>query len=229
MSRIAISILALLTWASPAGAQDGPALRAHRFTISGGLAWLGGYQIGASTATLRRNQPGTATPDPFTLFRADASMQPRSAVEARIGYALTRALALELGGSYSRPVLGAHITDDSESDPEELSDQRLSQYIIDASVIWQIARLKFGSRGRPYIAGGGGYLRQLDVDRVKADTGKTFHAGAGVRYWLRGGDAARRALGVRGEVRLQLRSGGIDFAGKTRAFPVANVFGFFGF
>lgn len=211
----------------PAGKESGEG--GHRFTISGGLLWLGGYDIGSSTATLRRNQAGTPTPDRMTLFRADASMESKSAVEARVGYALTRAVALELGGSYGRPVVTASIADDAEAGPQQLSDQRLSQYGIDASVLWQMSRLKLGSRARPYVTGGGGYLRQLDVDRVKAQTGKTFHAGGGVRYWLRGGEAARRSLGVRAEARLQVRSGGIDFAGKTRAFPVVNLFAFFEF
>jgi hypothetical protein len=225
----AIAALLVVACASSAAAQSGPALREHRFTISGGLSWLGGYDIGTSTATLRRNQPGTATPGPFTLFRADASVQSRAAVEARLGYALTRDFALELGGSYGRPVVSANITDDAEAGPERLSDQRLSQYIFDASAVWQLSAPKLGNRGRPYVTGGAGYLRQLDVDRVKAETGRTFHIGAGLRYWLRGGDATRRALGLRAEARLQARTGGVDFAGKTRVFPVVNMFGFFGF
>ena len=228
-SAAAQTVLASPKRAGQETREGGPTLREHRFTVSGGLSWLGGYDIGTSTATLRRNQPGTAAPGPFTLFRADASMQSRAAVEARIGYALTRELALEVGGSYGRPVVSANITDDAEAGPERLADQRLSQYGIDASAVWQLSALKLGSRGRPYVIGGAGYLRQLDVDRVKAETGRTFHIGGGLRYWLRGGDATRRALGLRAEARLQARTGGVDFAGKTRVFPVVNMFGFFGF
>ena len=39
-------------------AQEAPSLRAHRFTISGGLVWSGGYDIGDATAQLRGNGAG---------------------------------------------------------------------------------------------------------------------------------------------------------------------------
>jgi hypothetical protein len=103
------------------------------------------------------------------------------------------------------------------------------QYLIDVSAVWQISQLELGNRARPYVVAGGGYLRQLDVDRVKAETGNLFHLGGGIRYWLRGSDARRRALGLRAEVRAQLRSGGLEFEEKTRLAPAANLFLFFGF
>lgn len=231
MTRALIAAVILLTAVPAALAQDqGPALRPHRFTVSAGLAWLGGYGLGTNAATLRRNEPGTATPGSFTLFNADASIVRASGVEARLGFALTRVLALEFGGSYSRPAVAVDITSDSEAGAvPRLADQRLSQYTIDVRALWQLSRFKLGSHARPYVTAGGGYLRQLDVDRVKAETGKVLHAGGGVRYWLRGGDAQRRALGVRAEFNAQMRSGGFDFADKTRVSPALNVFGFFGF
>jgi hypothetical protein len=230
VTRALVITVLLAVTAVPVFAQGtDPALRKHRFTLSGGLSWLAGHDIGSSTATLRRNEARTLTPGTSTLFRADATMLQASGVEGRVGYALTRQLSVEFGGAYGMPHVAVDITEDVEAGPQRLSDQRVSQYVVDASVVWQMPRLKLGRRARPYITVGAGYLRQLDADRAQAQTGKIVHAGGGIRYWLRGGDTVRRALGLRLETRMQVRSGGIDFEGGTRAFPVVNVFGFFGF
>jgi opacity protein-like surface antigen len=228
MTRALFAAWLVLAAVPPAMAQDdGPAFRPHHVTISAGTTLLGGYDIGSVNATLRRNETGTSTPGPLTLFVADGALNRAAAVEARIGYPLTRVLALEFGGSYSRPTVAVDVSGDTEAGSSEpLTDQRLSQYLIDVSVLWQISQLKLGGRARPYVTAGAGYLRQLDIDRVRAETGKTFQFGAGVHYWLRGGDAARRALGVRAQVNAMLRSGGLDFDGATRLAPAVKLFAF---
>jgi hypothetical protein len=214
----------------PASAQgQDPAPRAHRFTLSGGLSWLGGYPIGSNTATLRRNEPGTTTPTPFTLLHADVSIERAWGADARLGYALTRAFELEVRGGYSRPPVAISISQDPESEALVLGDEDLSQFVVDGSIVWHLSRLALGTRMRPYLTAGAGHVWQLYEDRVQVETGALAHVGGGVRYWLRGGDAARRALGIRGEVRLQLRSGGVEIEDKTRLFPAVHLLGFLGF
>jgi hypothetical protein len=231
MTRALVAACLVLAGARPTMAQDaGPSLRPHRFTVAAGVALLGGYDIGSVSATLRRSQPGTTTPGPLTLFAADGAIERAPSVEARVGFTVSPTIAIEFGGSYSRPTVAVDITSDDEAgDSPRLTDQRLSQYVVDVSALWQISQLKLGRRARPYLTAGGGYLRQLDVDRVRAQTGKIFHAGAGIRYWLRGGDARGRALGLRGEARMNARGGGVDFEEKTRVWPAVNLFLFFGF
>jgi hypothetical protein len=216
------------TDAARAQSQDAPA-GAHRFTVSAGLAWLGGYPIGSNTATLRRNEPGTTTPSAFTLFQADTSLDRAFGVDARFSIAFTRDFDAEIGGGYSQPRLAASVSADPESDPAVLSDQRLTQVTVDGSLIWRVPGIDLGSRTTPYVIGGVGYLRQIDEDRVRVETGTVGHIGGGVRYWVRGGDGTRRALGIRGEARLQLRSGGVEFEDKRRMFPAVNLLGTFGF
>jgi hypothetical protein len=229
--RAVLAGLLLLATAVPTLAQDAaPALRPHRFVLSGGVGWLGGYGIGRNTATLRRNQPGTTTPGPVPVFIAEGAIGRTASADMRVGFTLTRDLSLELGGSYSRPSVVVDISADSEAgEALQLSDQRESQYVVEVSGVWHLPRLRLGRRARPYLLGGGGYLRQLDIDRVKAETGNIFHAGGGVWYWMRGRDALASAAGIRGEVRVQFRSGGLDFEGKTRAAPAAMVLLFYAF
>jgi hypothetical protein len=228
--RALLAALTILAGAPLAVAQTpDPAPRAHRFTLSGGASWSGGYPVGGNTATLRRNEPGTIDPNPFTLFRADASIKRALGVEARIGYALTRAFELEVGGVFARPQVAVRISQDQEADPVVLSDEDLRQFVVEGNLVWHLSRPAFGTRARPYLTAGAGHLWQLYEDRVKVETGTLAHVGGGVRYWLRGGDTSRRALGLRGEVRLQLRSGGVEFEDRVRLFPAVQLKGFFGF
>lgn len=224
MTRAIVAAWLVLAAVGPAVAQDAPMLRAHRFTVSGGVALLGGYDIGSATARLRRNETGTTQPGNLTLFTADGSIERAPSVEARIGFTLTPTVAVEFGGSYSRPVVAVDIGNDTEAgETPELTDQRLSQYVFDVSGVWQISRLQLGRRARPYLTFGGGYLRQLDVDRVRAETGKIFHAGAGLRYWL------RRSFGARAEFDAEFRSGGVVFERGTRVAPALKLFAFYAF
>lgn len=230
MSRALFTVILLLTTTVPAFAQEhDPLPRAHAFTLSGGMSWLGGHPIGANSATLRRNEPGTTTPSAFTLFNADLSIERAWGADVRLGYALTRAFEMELRGGYSRPAVAISISQDAESDAVVLGDEDLYQFVLDGSIVWHLSQLTIGPRMRPYLTAGAGRLWQLDEERVQVETGTVAHLGAGVRYWLRGGDPARRALGLRGEVRLQMRSGGLEIEAKTRLFPAIHLLGFVGF
>lgn len=230
MTRVFVAACVLLAAAQTSLAQDSPALRPHRITISGGAALIGGYDIGTAAATLRRNEIGAANPGTLTLFSADAGIDRAALFEARVGFTLSPTVVIEFGGSYSRPVVVVDITNDSEAgDTPQLSDQQLSEYVVDVSGLWQIPKLKLGSRAAPYVMFGGGYLRQLDIDRVQAETGKIFQFGGGVRYWFRGARAQGRALGARAEIAAQARSGGVDFEEATRIAPALKIFAFVAF
>lgn len=220
-----LAAVMLVAGATPVWAQggDGPRLRARRPVVSGGVTVTSGYPIGDAVAELRRNATGTLTPPPFTLFRASTEVARAAGVEARVAWPVTPALAVEVGGAVSRPGLVVAISDDPEGPDVTLEDSRLEQYLVEAALVWQMPGRALGSRARPYLTGGGGYLRQLYDDRTRVETGQVYHAGAGVRVWLRGGDGAARDVGVRGEVRYQVRRGGVDFAGESRAFPSASV------
>ena len=230
MTRAIVLTIAVLASAAAAEAQTSSAPRSgHRFIVSGGLSWLGGYGLGTTTATLRRNEPGTATPNPFTLFQADTSLERAFGVDTRLAYALSPAFELELGGAFSQPKVAASISQDQEGQAVVLADQKLMQFTLEGSVLWNVAAIDLGPRALTYVIGGAGYLRQVDDDRANVETGLVTHIGGGVRYWLRGDARSRRALGLRGEARLQVRSGGLEFEDKVRMAPVVNVLGTFAF
>jgi hypothetical protein len=219
--------------ATPAFSQDTPTLRSHHATVSGGVTWSGPYQVGAATATLRGNGPGASAPG-FTFFTADARMKPAVAAEGRVEFALTPTLAIDGGINFARPRIGVAISRDSEVPAQDLDGEKLDQYQIGAGVTWQPPmpmrwRLApIGRRIAPFVSGGAAYLRQLHEDRALAETGAVYHAGGGIRYWLRGGQGASMAVGVRAGARINVRQDGIDFENKRRIYPSVSVMLFVG-
>lgn len=223
--RAVSAVLALLVAVVPSAAQEvdeAPGLRAHHVSVSGGVLLVGGYDIGDATAVLRGNAVGPSAP-PFTLFRASTSVEAVTGGETRVGYALTRSVSVEAGFGYSRPSLTTRIAADEESAAVTLDAERLAQYVVDVSLQWQPPRPVIAGRLRPFVTGGGGYLRQLYRERTLVETGRIYFAGGGVRYWLRGGDGARRSIGLRGDVRAQWRTGGVEFENRRRVAPVVAV------
>lgn len=214
-------------------AQETPKLRAHHATVSAGVMWSGPYDVGMATARLRGNGPGASAPA-FTLFTADSRMKAAWAPDVRVGFALTPGLAIDGGISLARPRIGVAISSDSEAPAQELDGEKLDQYQIDAGVTWQPPtparwRLaKIGRRVAPFVSAGAGYLRQLHEDRGLAETGAVYHAGGGVRYWLRGGQSASTDVGVRADVRINVRQNGIDFENKRRIYPSVSLMLFVG-
>jgi hypothetical protein len=223
---VSAAVLAIVL-SSDVSAQQAPELQPRHLTASVGAAVLGGYPIGAVDGTLRRNVVGA--PSPFTLLRAESEIERAAAFEARVAVALSRTFEIEAGGVYATPQLTVTVSQDAELDGAASASETLAHYAFEVSGVYLIPRVTLGARMRPYLIGGGGYLRQLHEGRLRLETGSTIHAGGGVRYWLRGGAPRQRAAGLRAEARYVRRAGGIEFAGASRAFPSVSLLAFIGF
>lgn len=229
MTRLPLLAVFVLAVAAAAEAQGNePRLQRGEVTVSGGATFAGGYPVGDTTANLRRNT-NLGTPPPFPFLRAESDILRAFGFEARVGVAITPSIELEVGGGYVTPRLDVTISQDDEVDERVSITERLTQYTVDVSGVYLIPGAAITPRMRPYVIGGGGYLRQLHEGRLDVETGTTFHVGGGVRYWLRGGRPKQQSLGVRGEVRLVRRTGGIEFEDEARTYPAATMLAFVGF
>jgi hypothetical protein len=219
----AAAALMVLAVGVPVFAQssEGPSLRRHHVMLGAGLAWSGAYDIGVATAQLRGNGP-SATPPPFTLFRTDSHFTKTTMPDVRVGIALTRRLAFEAGASLSHPHIGVRIAGDAEAPSQALLGEELEQYLFEGGMTWQ-PPIAFGRNLAPFVSVGAGYLRQLHEDRTLAETGEIYYAGGGARYWLRGRSGATKALGIRADARLNVRTRGIDFEDKMRTYPTFSL------
>jgi hypothetical protein len=218
MNWIAVAIALLAVTPGLASAQESPALRKHRVTVNAGAVWMGSYEVGRTTARLRGNGNAPA----FTLFTADSRISSSTSPEIKVGFALTPRLSLEGGGVWSGPRIGVAISADAEAPSQDLSGEKLQQYVFDAALNWQLP-FTTGRKLAFFAIGGGGYLRQLHEDRTLSESGQIYYTGGGARYWLRGGHEAARAVGLRGDVRLNVRRKGIDFEDKMRTYPTFSL------
>lgn len=214
MGMALVMVVAAHADAQPA---QGPAPRAHHLIFSGGLTWSGSYPVGNATATLRPNAPGSGA-SPFVLFSTAPTIESAAGVGARVEFALTPSIAIELGASFARPRVSVAISQDREAAAQVLEGESLQQYVVDAGAVWQLP-VRLGSRARPFVSGGAGYLRQLHQERTLVETGRTYYAGGGLRYWIRGGHGTSRGVGLRADARATWKTHGVDFEDRTRVAP----------
>jgi len=64
-----------------------------------------------------------------------------------------------------------------------------------------------------------GYLRQLHEGQALVETGRTVQAGGGVKIALGSSADASRRVGVRADVRMIARTGGVSPDGGTHVAP----------
>jgi hypothetical protein len=226
LAKLALMCVAIVTAGGVARAQEAPSLRAHRFTIGGAIVWSGAYDIGEATAELRGNGLGPSAP-PVTFFTSDSRVTSAASPELRIGFAMTRQVALEFAMSATQPHIGVAIAGDAEAPSQQLLGEKLEQYLFEGGATWQLP-VRLGSRLGPFIGGGATFLRQLHEDRTLAETGQIYHAGGGARYFLRGGHGTVRAVGLRGEARVNFRRNGIDFENTMRTYSTFSLAVFVG-
>jgi hypothetical protein len=210
------------------GAAVGPGLRAWRPVVSLAGTWLGAQALGRVDATTRRASIGATTPALFALFSTDSTLGGAAGGEVAITVPVTRHWAVSVRGATARPTLTTAITADAEGAPNVEVTEQVADYTVDVAVLYQLPRVG-GRRARPYLTVGGGYLRQLHEDNTLVETGRTWHGGAGLRWWLRGGDRSARPVGLTGELRWVWRTDGITFADGARTAPAAVVAVFMGF
>ena len=209
--RLLVWLSLLLLTPVTALAQQNPAPRARSFEVSAGVFALGPVDFGSATASLVANQ--SAAPE-STLFRAASTLGTGVGLDGRLAFNITRALAVEGGFVWTRATLESRITSDVEGVPDVTVAQELDTYFIEASAVWHLKALAFaGGRGLPFVAGGAGYLRQLDEEQMLTDDnpGTVYHAGGGVKYLLRPASARVHPwAGAAGDARLYVRSGGVE-------------------
>lgn len=215
---IGLAVL-LLCLAAPASAQA----RKGSWEAAAGAVWFSGADLGSSEATLET--PGGGD---FVLFRTKTSLDPGPGVAATVTFFATERVAIEAGFSYARPGVSTRVTGDAEDGPAVTASIGLQQYLIEGSARWYLAR-SFGKL-RPFLRAGAGYMRQLDEQSAHVETGRAFHAGAGVdRAFVERGQGRVRRIGIRLDARLVARSGGIDVEDATRLGGAAGALIFVGF
>ena len=220
--RAPMAVLFLLAcWPADADAQiwigsDAP--QRGSVEISGGVVVFGGFDMGSLDAEETRNiNTGTGS---FTLFTADSRVGAAPGAQLRVGVYLSKAISIEAGLQYGRPKLSTTLTSDAEDAPDLTAEETTTRYLVDGSLVLHLTRLSFaGGRGVPFLSGGGGYLRELHDRNEFIETGREYHATAGLKLWF--GRTPR--VGLRVDAGASIRDGGSDFRSGRRTVPTASV------
>ena len=204
------ALVLLFTACDVRGAAAQSALGSGRIEISGGAAWLGAQAFGSATAT-----ETTPTGAAFNLFTTSNELGSAAAVDVRVGVRVAGTLVVEADATYARPELRVSVANDVESAPPITAVDRLQQYTFGGGATWYAPRQR---RVVPFVAGGGGYLRQLHENALLVETGTYYQAGGGVLYVLGSHPDNRvKATGIRVDVRALILSGGVAFDGGRHA------------
>jgi hypothetical protein len=209
----ACAVAAVLFVPAPLAAQS---TDAGRVEVSGGVVLVGGYDFGESVAELTPNS-GSGS---YDFFTTESRVKQGLGLLARIGVVVSPAVVVEGGLRFTKPVYAVSVSDDVEGAADTTVEEKLSQYVIEGTVVWHVGRAAAsGGRFVPFFYGGAGYLRELHEDDTLVEDGIEYHAGGGVKWWFGQG---RRRLGVRGEVGISIRDGGFDFEDGLRMVPVVG-------
>ena len=178
--------------------------------VMGGAAWLGPGSLGSSPANLTAN--GSTTP--YRYFVAGGDMAAAPAFDARVTYNLSRRFSVEGGVNYSAPSVRVSIGNDAEAAAAMTApSEKISQYFLDASLLVFLPKLTFSrGRGRVFVEGGGGYLRQLHEGNFNVEAGQVYNAGAGVKQFFKPRPRGfLKGFGWRVDVRAYYKDGGYSF------------------
>jgi len=205
-SLVAVSVVAGLAVGTSALAQTPPAQ--PRVLIDVGGTMLGGGSLGSSDATYT-----TSTGGSFTLFSTSQSWSAGHGIIGHLEVRVAPRVAVELSGDWTRPEIRSKITSDFEGAAGTTATQRLSQFRANAGVV-----VSFASHGRwtPFARGAVGWLRHLSSDNTLYQDGVTADLGGGLRYAWREKAGHVKPYGLRADIWLNARSGGLDLAQKSR-------------
>lgn len=199
----------------PASAQAVFDLPIRRLEVNFGGGLIAGADLGDVDANLTANR---TTRQPFRLFTTETRAGTTPSVHVRAGFALNRDFAIEGGVMLSRFELRSSTSNDLEGAPSLTIVERVDQYFFDASIVIMLEQWRMGRGTQPFLAAGGGYLRQLHEGLTVIEHGHVYHAGGGVKQWLRARrDRTIRGFGLRADARVYFLVRGISFGADPRS------------
>jgi hypothetical protein len=206
-----------LFWSSSADAQ--PVELPSRIEVGIGLRWIGKEALGGRTATETTGVGGTSA-----LFSTQSELGGASGADGRIGVRMAHRLTAEAEASYVKPQLGIAISGDIEGAAPLTATETIQQFTIGASLAWRLPGRRWSPRFAPFVAAGGGYMRQLHEQATLVADGRYYQFGGGVNALLA---STRRfhtkGFGIRADLRALIRSRGVRFDERSSMSPTAGV------
>jgi len=212
MRRVLVCLL--LSAAAPLRAQTIEVLPG-RFEASVGAAWNGRIPFGSRNAT-----ETTGTGDAFRLFTTATELGAAPSIDGRFSVRVLPRLEAEVHGSFASPELRSTITFDAETGatPVSIADT-VQHFVIAADALWYLSVPRLGGRTRLFVAGGVGYLRQLEDRGTVIVSAPTVDIGGGAKIVLRSRSSGLTALGARLDARAVVRGSAVAIDGRSHVSP----------
>ena len=205
MKAFVLLAAAIVTCASvPAEAQNTP----PRVLFDIGATVLGGGSLGSADAVYTTPSGGA-----FTLFSTSQSWSAGAGVVGHLQIRLTPRVQLEVSESWTRPEIRSSITGDFEGAANTVATQTVHQFMTSGGLV-----LSFAPRGRfrPFARGAVSWMRHLSNDQTLYRDGVAADIGGGVVYAWADRNGHIKPYGLRADVFVNVRSGGLDLAKKSR-------------
>lgn len=196
--------LALAAFARPASAQ---------VSFDVGAVLLGGASAGSSAVNYTAPD-GSQVP----LFSFDKSIGPAIGVTSHLSLHISSRVALEATAQWARPELRTTLSGDSDGADNATATQSIDRFVLGGGA--SVALKPFG-RWHPFARGSFAWLRELSDDRSLYQDGWNAQAGGGANFEWTEKRGRFRPYGIRTDVWLDIRHGGISFSDKTRTFSPA--------
>jgi len=158
-------------------------------------------------------------------FTIDKSIGPGIGVNSHLSIHLSSRVALEATALWARPEFRSRLAGDSDGATNETATQRVDHFVIGGGA--SVGLKQFG-RGQTFARGSVGWLRELSDDQSLYQDGWNAQLGGGANFVWKEKRGHIRPYGIRTEVWLDIRHGGLPFAEKSRliapAFSAAMIF-----
>lgn len=210
-TRVAAFALASIAGTAPASTAQTPA---DRLEVAAGINWFGAADYPPVNGT--QIAPGGTT---RVVFRTESALAASAGLSVRIGVPIVPAVVVESTLSLNMTSLSTHVRDDVEGAPALTASEPVTQYLFEAGVRLGPAGWRRG-RFEPFVAAGGGYLRQLNDGRTLVQTGASWYAGVGGHYFLKRRAGRIKSSGLRLDARMSVLSDGVALDGGRHVVPV---------
>jgi hypothetical protein len=203
-AAIAWACISCVAAARPASAQI-------RFDV--GAVVIGGTNAGVSSANYTAPD-GTLVPQ----FSIDKSIGAAIGVNSHLSIRIAPRVALEVNALWARPELRSKLSGDTDGADNETATQSVDRFVVGGGA--SVALKQIG-RWHTFARGSIGWLRELSDDQSLYQDGWNAQLGGGANFQWTEKRGHFRPYGIRTDIWLDIRHGGLSFSEKPRAMAPA--------
>lgn len=185
-----------------------------------GVVFVGGANAGKTTATYMAPD-GSLVPQ----FSLEKSIGPAAGANGHLAIRITPRVSFEVTARWVHADLRTKLSGDTDGADNATATQAIDRFVVGGGAA---VRLKRVGRWQTFARGSVGWLRELSDDLSLYEDGWAGEAGVGANLQWKDRRGHLRPYGIRTDVWLDVRHGGLSFAEKPRllapAFSVAMIF-----